>query len=166
MKKFAIVMIAIGILNNNQVVCVHNIRIFNTMERKEFLALVGTSIAAITIGSCLDGCKKSKNENQPTVDFTLDLNASANSALNTNGGYIYNQGVIVARTNLGTYIAVSQACTHEGVSVVYQASANDFYCSAHSSFFSPSGNVNSGPAKSALKQYSCTLTGTSLRVNG
>ncbi len=137
------------------------------MDRKQFLALVGTSVGAIIIGSCLNGCKKESNSpQQPTVDFTLDLNASSNSALNTNGGYIYNQGVIVARTMSGAYIAVSQACTHNGVSVVYQSSANDFYCSAHGSVFSSSGSVTNGPASSALKQYTCNLSGTSLRVHG
>lgn len=137
------------------------------MDRKQFLSLVGTSIAAITIGSCVQGCKKQANGiDQPTVDFTLDLTASANSALSTNGGYLYNQGVIVARTMSGTYIAVSQACTHEGVSVTYQSGSNGFYCSAHGSRFSSSGSVTAGPANQALKQYTCTLSGNSLRVNG
>ena len=137
------------------------------MERKDFLKLVGTSIAMITIGSCLDGCKKKNNSSDaPTVDFTIDLNNSTYSALNSNGGYIYNQGVIVARTMSGSYIAVSQACTHQGVTVVYQSSNNDFYCSAHGSKFSNSGGVIAGPASSSLKQYTTTLNGTSLRVNG
>lgn len=138
------------------------------MERKEFLALVGTSIAAITLGSCLDGCKKSTNTtpDQPTVDFTLDLTSSANAALSSNGGYIYNSGVVVARTMSGSYIAVSQACTHQGTSVVYQSGSNNFYCNSHGSVFSSSGSVTTGPASSPLKQYSCTLSGTSLHVKG
>ncbi len=138
------------------------------MERKEFLALVGTSIAAITIGSCLDACKKNNNNTptQPTVDFTLDLNSSSNAALNTNGGYLYNSGVIVARTLSGAYIAVSQACTHQGTTVVYQSNNNNFYCSSHGSVFSSSGGVTTGPASSSLKQYTCTLSGTSLHVKG
>ena len=138
------------------------------MERKEFLALVGTSIAAITIGNCLSSCKKNNNSSpsQPTVDFTLDLTSSANAALNANGGYLYNSGVIVARTTAGAYIAVSQACTHAGTSVVYVNANNDFYCSSHGSVFSTSGGVTTGPASSALKSYTCTLTGTSLHIKG
>ena len=137
------------------------------MDRKQFLALVGTSVGAIIIGSCLDGCKKkSTTPDQPTVDFTLDLNNSAYAALNSNGGYVYTQGVIVARTMSGSYIAVSQACTHEGVSVVYQGSGNRFYCSAHGSSFATDGAVTGGPAGSNLKSYSCTLSGTSLHVKG
>ncbi|MGZ4055114.1 MAG: hypothetical protein ACXVDZ_02850 [Bacteroidia bacterium] len=67
----------------------------------------------------------------------------------------HNSGVIVARTNSGTYIAVSQACTNAGASVTYQAAGNDF-----------SSGVNQGPATSTLKQYTCDLSGTSLRVHG
>ena len=135
------------------------------MDRKEFLALVGTSVGAIIIGNCLEGCKK-QNKDQPAIDFTLDLTSGANSALSTNGGYLYNSGVIVARTNSGTYIAVSQACTHAGATVIYQAAGNDFYCSSHGSIFSSSGSVNQGPATSSLKQYTCDLSGSSLRVHG
>ena len=139
----------------------------NAIDRKQFLALVGTSVGAIISSNCLNGCKKEINSlQQLSVDFTLDLNASSNSALNTNGGYIYNQGVIIARTVSGGYITVSQACTHNGVSVVYQSLANNFYCSAHGSVFSSSGSLTQGPANSALKQYSCNLSGTSLRVHG
>ena len=137
------------------------------MERKEFLALVGTSIGAIALANCFQSCQKQNNSPaQPTVDFTLDLSSSANAALATNGGYIYNNGVVVAKTMSGTYIAVAQACTHQGVSVIYESSTNDFYCNAHGSTFSPNGNVTAGPATIALKQYTCNLSGSSLRVHG
>ncbi|HXC06834.1 MAG TPA: Rieske 2Fe-2S domain-containing protein, partial [Bacteroidia bacterium] len=107
------------------------------MERKEFLALVGTSIAAITIGSCLSGCQKqSSSPAAPSVNFNLNLADPANNALSTPGGYVYSQGVIVARTQAGGYLAVSQSCTHAGASVVYQNSGNMFYCPAHGSTFS------------------------------
>jgi cytochrome b6-f complex iron-sulfur subunit len=137
------------------------------MDRKDFLALVGTSIGAITLASCLQSCQKQNNSpSQPTVDFTLDLTSSANSALATNGGYLYNSGVIVARTLTGAFIAVAQACTHQGVTVIYQSSANDFFCSAHGSTYSSNGGVTVGPATTALKQYACNLSGSSLHVHG
>jgi cytochrome b6-f complex iron-sulfur subunit len=137
------------------------------MDRKEFLGLVGKSIFAITLASFLDGCTKNNNTpDQPTVDFTLDLTNSSYSALKTKGGYIYNQGVIVAKTLTGEYIAVSQACTHQGVSVVYQNSIGGFYCREHGASFSSNGAVTLGPANSNLKSYTCTLSGTSLNVKG
>ena len=135
------------------------------MERREFFSLLGLGSAAIAVGSCLGGCSKSSSSPTPAnVDFTLDLTASTNAALLTNGGFIYSSGIIVARTLAGKFIAVSQACTHESVTVVYQGANNRFFCNAHGSAFSETGAVNNGPASSALKAYNTTVSGNSLRV--
>ncbi|MEJ7681108.1 MAG: hypothetical protein WKG06_25295 [Segetibacter sp.] len=101
------------------------------MDRKEFLSLLGFSSASLALGSCLGGCSKnvSSGTTAPTnVDFTLDLSQPANAALLTNGGYVYNSGVIVAHTTAGAYIAVQQVCTHENISVIYQGNNQRFYC--------------------------------------
>lgn len=137
-----------------------------TMDRKEFLSLLGLSSAALAVSYCLGGCQPMNNgPTAPTnVNFTLDLTNPAYSALNSNGGYIYNGGVIVARTVAGSYVAVSQYCTHAGGTVNYNSSSNDFYCPVHGSFFSTNGSVISGPAPSALVKYNTSLSGTSLRV--
>jgi cytochrome b6-f complex iron-sulfur subunit len=137
-----------------------------TMDRKEFLSLLGISSAALALTYCFGGCQpKNSVPTAPTnVDFTLDLTNSANSALNNNGGYLYHGGVIVARTIDGSYVAVSQTCTHAGGTVVYDSRINDFYCPVHGSVFSTNGSVVSGPAPSALVKYNTSLSGTSLRV--
>ena len=137
-----------------------------TMDRKEFLSLLGISSAALALTYCFGGCQPMNNG--PTapsnVDFTLDLTNAANSSLNTNGGYVYHGGVIVARTISGSYVAVSQTCTHAGGTVVYDSRINDFYCPVHGSVFSTSGLVVSGPASGALMKYNVSFSGTSLRV--
>lgn len=136
------------------------------MDRKEFLSLLGLSAAAIACASCVEGCAKDDPVSGPptNIDFTLDLTAPANSPLNTNGGYIYKDGVIVARTTSGAYAAVSFVCTHAGTTVYYDASINRFHCPRHGSNFAIDGSVVNGPAASPLKQYTTTLSGTSLRV--
>jgi len=136
------------------------------MERKEFLSLMGFGTATIILSGCLEGCKKEGSiEAAPTnVDFTLDLSASSNSALNRNGGYIYSNGIIVARTLNGEYIAMSKACTHEGTAVVFESTNNRFYCNNHGATFSTSGTVTGGPARNSLTKYNTSLSGTSLRV--
>ncbi len=136
------------------------------MDIKEFLATLGLGAAAVVCTYCLNGCTPTDNPiTAPTnVDFTLDLTAPANASLKTNGGYIYNGGVIVARTKDGSYVAVSQTCTHAGGTVEYLPSSNRFYCPNHGSNFSTDGSVVNGPAASPLRKYNTTLTGTSLRV--
>jgi cytochrome b6-f complex iron-sulfur subunit len=135
------------------------------MDRKEFLSLVGMGAAAAFCSACLAGCTPQDQFTGPTnVDFTLDLNAAANSALQVNGGYIYNNGVIVARTTGGKYVAVSAACTHAGTTVYYDPPSNEFHCPSHGSNFATDGSVVNGPAPSSLTRYTTTLTGSSLRV--
>ena len=137
------------------------------MDRKEFLSLLGFGSASAALASCLGGC--SKNVSSATtapsgVDFTLDLSQAANAALLTNGGYVYNSGVIVARTMTSAYIAVQQVCTHETVTITYQGNNKRFYCDGHGATFSESGSVLGGPAPRALQTYNTSLTANSLRV--
>lgn len=136
------------------------------MDRKEFLSLIGLSTASV-FAACLAGCSKSSGDttSAPTnVDISLDLTLPANATLNTTGGYLYTGGVIVAKTTTGNYIAVSQACTHQGVSVQYQGSNQLFYCPSHGATFSNAGAVLSGPASASLRQYNTSLTGNILRI--
>jgi cytochrome b6-f complex iron-sulfur subunit len=137
------------------------------MNRKEFLSVFGVSAAVIACGSCLGSCNP-LDSNIPTaptnVDFTLDLTASGNTALNNVGGSVYHGGIIIAHTPSGTFVAVSQACTHAGTTVSYDVQNNQFYCPSHGSTFSVTGAVTRGPAGSSLARYNTALSGTSLRV--
>ena len=144
------------------------------MERKEFLNALGVSAASVFLATCLGGCSKSTDAtgmgNTPPppsgVDFILNLTQTENANLGTNGGFIYKNGIIVARTTSGNYIAVAMACTHQGTTLVFDGPNNRFFCNNHGSTFSTTGTVNNGPASTNLKQYSTTLTGSMLRVFG
>ena len=78
--------------------------------------------------------------------------------------FLIKDGVLVARTNSGAFLAVTAACTHEGTNINYVASSNNFVCPNHNAKFSSTGVVTQGPANSNLTQYKTTLTGNSLRV--
>jgi len=137
------------------------------MDRKEFLTLIGMTTGGLVLASCMGACNQ--NQVSPysspiTVDFTLILTDPANAVLKNRGSYLITNGVIVAQTLTGTYIAVAAACTHQGQYVQYVSSSNSFYCNAHGSSFSNTGAVTGGPAPSNLQQMKTTLTGTSLRV--
>ena len=135
------------------------------MDRREFLAFLGIGAATAVCSQCLTGCKKSDaGVTAPTsVDFTLDLTNSAYATLRSVGGYVYNNGVIVAHAPTG-YIAVSSTCTHQGATVQYELGSNSFYCPAHGSRFAAGGAVLNGPASNPLAKYNATLNGNSLRV--
>jgi cytochrome b6-f complex iron-sulfur subunit len=137
------------------------------MDRKEFLVKFGISATAIC-AACILGCSEDSTTGAPTppenVDFSLDLNASENSALKTNGGYIYKDGLIIGRVNESTYVAVSQYCTHQGTTVQFEAGSSRFHCSNHGSNFNLSGGIINGPASTPLKKYNTELNGNTLRV--
>ena len=140
------------------------------MDRKAFFTLIGGGSASLLVLSCI-GCSKSGDPSSPNtvtgptgVDFTLDLTASANAALLTGGGTLVSQGILVARTTAGAYLAVQQSCTHQNYPLVYQGSSKQFYCNNHGSAFTEKGVVLNSPANRNLTMYNTTLSGTSLRV--
>ncbi|MCY7293121.1 MAG: Rieske 2Fe-2S domain-containing protein [Ferruginibacter sp.] len=144
------------------------------MQRKEFINALGVSTATLLLATCFGGCSKASTDSGNTVtppsppptnvDFLLDLTLNENANLATNGGFVYKNGIIIARTTTGSYIAVSMACTHQGTTVVYQGNNNQFFCNNHGSTFSNTGTVNNGPATTNLRRYNTTLTGSMLRV--
>jgi cytochrome b6-f complex iron-sulfur subunit len=98
------------------------------------------------------------------VDFTLDLSNASYAALKTNGGYIYQDNIIIVRTSTGEIVALSDICTHTGCTVNFSNSSNDFLCPCHGSVFAIDGSVVRGPAPSPLKRYNTTINGNSLRI--
>ncbi len=135
------------------------------MDRKAFLVTLGKGAAVAGIAYCV-GCSSNANDiTAPTnVDMTLDLSQSANVSLNTVGGSIVNNGIIIGRTGTSTFVAVSSACTHEGTTIQFQLNNNRFYCNNHGSTFSLDGKVTAGPASRALTKYNTTFSGNSLRI--
>jgi cytochrome b6-f complex iron-sulfur subunit len=147
------------------------------MERKDFIEQVGLSAASILIFGCMQSCSKSDsaapttpptNNNKPTnkVDFTINITTNPYTKLNTAGGFYVDRtnNIIIARTLTNDFIAVSSLCTHQQVTIDFQANNNRFFCSGHNSAFSTTGVVLGGPAPAPLKTYKTALTGNSLRI--
>ena len=138
------------------------------MDRKEFLFALGKGTVAVCAACYLASCNSPTSPNVPSapsnVDMTLDLTQPANNALNTIGGYIYNNSIIIARVSQTDFVAVSSICTHQGNTVFYDSGGKEFHCPAHGSNFSTSGAVINGPASTPLVKYNTALNGNSLRV--
>jgi cytochrome b6-f complex iron-sulfur subunit len=133
------------------------------ITRKEFLGQIGLGAAALIIPACLGACKKNNTTAPTTItaDFTVNVNSGP---LATNGGYIVQSGVIVARTSSGAFLAVAAACTHAGSTIQYSSSSNSFNCPSHGAKFDTTGNVVNGPATTALQKFNTSLSGTILHV--
>ena len=146
------------------------------MERKQFLKSMGAAAAFAVSFPCLHGCSKDETTDEggdkevPTgVDFTLDLNDSANASLMNEGGYVLKNDVVVAKNLDGEYVAASQVCSHQGYDEVRFVSQNGgiFYCDVHGSQFeqdgSPINQVDGSPAR-PLKVFNIELSESILRV--
>ena len=146
------------------------------MERKDFIEKVGLSAASILIFGCMQSCSKSDSTtttqtpstNNPSkpIDYTINITTNPYTSLNTAGGFYVDKtnNIIIARTLNNEFLAVSSICTHQQVTIDFQANNNRFYCSGHGSAFSTTGSVLNGPAAAPLKQYKTAVTGNSLRI--
>lgn len=66
--------------------------------------------------------------------------------------------VILTRTDVSTFAAVSSQCTHSGCVVnTYSEAAGVLLCTCHSSRFTPQGAVVNGPASADLAAYTVRL---------
>lgn len=143
------------------------------MTRKDFFAKVGFGAATILVPTCISGLATScsSDEGSPSnatptptptsVDFTLDISTGS---LSVDKGFLVSNGIVVARVNATTFLAVSAACTHEGTNVNYVGSSNSFHCPNHGANYSNQGVHLNGPGSANLKQYNVMLTGNSLRI--
>ena len=122
----------------------------------------------LLVPSVLESCSKSSanspggNTNPTTI--TLDLTQAGNSALNTDGGSIIVQNILVANIGSSRYIALSSICTHQGCTVAYISGAGNIQCPCHGSVYSTSGTVIAGPAPAALKSYAISKSGNILTL--
>ena len=131
------------------------------MNRNDFISLVGIGTTSIMVASYISASEKENNTN---IDFTLDLNKSSNSALAAKGGNLISQGEIVAKTNVGEYIPVSDVSSEVGVNVQFQPSSNRFHFLGHNANFTITRSVQNRPANIQLTKYNRCLSGNSLRV--
>lgn len=147
------------------------------MERRQFLGNL-TAPVLVACAACMGACGKGGDSSTTTpppgggtpppanANITVDL---ANSLL-TVGSSVVKDGVIIVRLATdnvpASFTAVQVACTHEGTSINFNSSSNQFVCPNHGSTFNTSGGVTLGPAAKALKQYNVAITGTTLTVTG
>lgn len=144
------------------------------MKRDEFLTTFGIGLAAVCTG-CLGACSKDNNPEPTTppggtpppaagttVNLSTDLQNVGDSKVVSN--------ILVVRLASGnvpdSFTAVQLACTHQGTAIAYNSTQGKFICPNHGSQFSTSGSVLMGPATTALKKYTISISGTTLTITG
>lgn len=111
-----------------------------------------------TTGGTTSGLTGNATTSAGAINFTLDLTNASFSDLKTAGKALKVGDVFIANAKSG-YVALQRLCTHEGQDLLaYRANNDDIVCSAHGSEFKTDGSVNKGPAATALKRYTATLS--------
>lgn len=134
------------------------------MERKEFLKLgILGSLSFVIIGS-LNSCDNTNSNEPTTIDFTIDLTQPEYQVLNTVGGSIIKQNVLIFRDIDDNIKAVSSKCTHENATLEFSSQESKIICPKHNSEFDTSGKVLKGPAKKNLYVYKVERNGNIVRI--
>jgi Rieske Fe-S protein len=95
-----------------------------------------------------------------TIDAGSPLAASGSVALvRSSAG-----NVLVARTGPDAFSALSSTCTHAGCAITGY-SGQIFVCPCHGAQFDSAGRVVSGPARTALRQYTTQFAGNVLTIS-
>lgn len=149
------------------------------MKRSEFIRNLGLGSGALMAVYCMGTLTSCTKENTPLpatntnpttnpstgkIDFMLDLTLPANKELTANGGFIYNDDILIAKVKSGAFIALSKVCTHVGTTVVYQKDTDNIYCPNHGSLFDITGKVTLKPAPTPLKMYNTNYNETTKKL--
>jgi len=144
------------------------------MERKDFIRKLaaGGSILLVSpalFNACSNGTDQimnnaNNNNGNSSGEVVVDLTSATYSALGSVGGYAYKSNIIIIRTSDTQYVALSSVCTHQGCTVMYNASTNQLPCPCHGSLYSISGSVINGPAQKSLKKYNTKIDGNNLII--
>lgn len=147
------------------------------MERREFLESLGLGAAFVLTATCLHSCaNNNSNIITPTTPtgttgatntdlLTLDLTVASNAALKTNGGYVIEKGIVVARDKNGNYVAATQTCSHQGLQgIYYDLASNSYFCNVHGAQYNLAGAGLNSTGSRGITIYTATLNGTTLHI--
>jgi Rieske Fe-S protein len=144
------------------------------ISRRGFLKTLAVSGGAAAGASFLTGCGGQTAPaagGNPSAGLTLDLTKPENQALASVGGTLAlaannldAQGLLLYRSSDTTVLVFSRKCTHMGCTIgEFQGAVST--CPCHGSQFDTGGKVVRGPAQNPLRQYTATVSGTTVTIS-
>ncbi len=120
----------------------------------------GTSNSTVTSGTTTNGTDLISIKNRL---LTIDLTSSAASALKTVGGYITQNGIVVAQSTAGVYVAATQTCSHEPKKAI-MFNKTEYYCTQHGARFDLTGKGKNSFGSKGITVYKTATDGKTLVV--
>lgn len=159
------------------------------IDRKQFIRTAGSTALFAFLGIGMIGCGNSTSAMDENIvggsagddgggnsgirissngnTITIDLTASAVTALNNSGGWLLITGANTLVVNVGDSVirAFTSVCTHSGCADSWNFTNSLFECTCHGSRFNTSGEVVRGPAGSDLAEFSVSRDGDTVTIN-
>ncbi len=154
------------------------------MTRKEFISKlpIGATIAFSMI--CNGGCRQKEklesavrentllrtdtlpHPNEPTIDFTINIDFPEYGNLKSPGGYAFYENTIIVFTEEQEYIAATKICSDEYLPRIIWRD-KEFLCLEHGATFDKEGNgttTYNDLGKFGIATYNTELNGNLLRI--
>ena len=143
----------------------------NTQSRRDFLKMLGTSLASVTVvgfvAPIINSCGNPVGPGSQVAPFNISVDVSSltqnNQALRTSTPD--SNSLLIVRQNASSYITLLLICPHAlcgGNSMIQSGSI--IYCTCHGSTFDLSGQVTQGPSQSNLVTYSTVYNSSTRKV--
>ncbi len=139
------------------------------IDRRSFLS----ASAKLAVACCFLPYALEASEGKASEDgakAAVDLADAANAPLKEPGGAVFlnvkgeKRPLIVWRESESSIKAFNSACTHKGVQIELPK-GGIATCPAHGAQFDKSGKPVRGPAKSSLKEFKATLSGSIITID-
>ncbi len=122
------------------------------MDRRGFLVLLGGGLSACAATATYHGRLEQGRVLVPLAELPAQFADTGYALVRAEG---LADPILIRRTPVGGYTALSTRCTHLGCQV--RPSRHGLRCPCHGSSFSWEGEVLRGPAQKALPRYTVEL---------
>ena len=134
------------------------------MKRRNFISKIMASFGiAVSIPVILNSCDD-EDSSVPEEGLVIDLSDPKYDSLENEGGFIYEENIIVTYLGGNEYVALARYCTYDGIEIEYITSIENFRCKGCQSVYDKNGNVVNGPAVDGVKAYTVTKDGNTLTI--
>ncbi|MBM7520582.1 Rieske (2Fe-2S) protein [Nocardioides nitrophenolicus] len=122
--------------------------------------IVFSGLGALGVATALAGCAGGDDGGSSSAKVASGTELASTSEVPVGGGVILtDQKIVITQPSAGTYAAFTAVCTHQGL-LVTSVENDTILCANHGSSYSAStGEVEGGPAPSALAKVEIDVQG-------
>ena len=145
---------------------------YTLVSRRQFCAGACQAASCATLATLASACSGDGSPTSPSgtasmlpvlagqlTGSTVRVSAAGSPLASVDGAVLVESiaGVfLIARTSANTFTAIDAVCTHEGCTI-NGADGATYVCPCHGSRYNRNGQVQAGPARASLRQYTTSF---------